>query len=207
MLMKEAVGDFVEVVIANFESAEKEGEAAAGDARRAIALMRAEPLVACETAPASTTASRHWEAVLAMAEASGQAPAADALRRVGPALRWKSLKGYYGAPAANLSDDMAAGFVAGQEGGLCATRTYGLFLLLLGPHTLYPPHAHPMIELYYPLAGTADWKRGDEDWAPKAPGTFIHHPSGVAHATRPGTEPMLAFGVVFGDLGTPAVLI
>jgi hypothetical protein len=207
MLMKEAVGAFVEVVIANFENSENESEAAAGDARRAIALMRAEPLVTCETAPADTTASRHWEAVLAMAGASGQAPAAASLRRVGGALRWNSLKEYYGAPAAGLSDDMAACSVAGREGGLFATRTYGLFLLLLGPHTLYPLHAHPMIELYYPLAGTADWKRGNEGWAPKAPGTFIHHPSGVAHATRPGTEPMLAFGVVFGDLGTPAVLI
>lgn len=207
MPMIEAVEDFVEVVIANFESAEKEGEAAAGDARRAIALMREESLAACETAAASTTACIHWEAVLAMAEASGQAPAAGALRRIGPALRWKSLKEYYGAPAAGLSDDMAACFVTGQEGGLFATRTYGLFLLLLGPYTLYPLHAHPMIELYYPLAGTADWKRGDEDWTPKTPGTFIHHPSGVAHATRPDTEPMLAFGVVFGDLGTPASLV
>ena len=207
MPMKEAVEEFVAVVIANFEKAEKEGKAAAGDAAHAIALMRAEPLAACETTPAGATVCRHWETVLAMAEASGQAPAAGALRHLGPALHWKSLKQYYGAPAAGLSDDMAACIVAGQDGALFATRSYGLFLLLLGPHTLYPLHAHPMIELYYPLAGTADWKRGDEDWAPKVPGTFIHHPSGAAHATRPSAEPILAFGVVFGDLDTPAVLV
>lgn len=65
-------------------------------------------------------------------------------------------------------------------------------VLLLGPEIEYPPHSHAAEEIYLPLAGAADWLRGDEGWRQRHPGELIHHPSGIAHAMRTGGQPLLA---------------
>jgi hypothetical protein len=81
--------------------------------------------------------------------------------------------------------------ILGPRGG----ATHGKIacgLLLLGPHTLYPPHRHEAEEIYVPLSGTAEWQQGDAIWRPCAPGTLIHHCSEEPHAMRTGTEPLLA---------------
>jgi hypothetical protein len=64
--------------------------------------------------------------------------------------------------------------------------------LLLGPDIEYPPHAHAAEEIYVPLAGTADWLRGDEGWRQRSPGAPIHHPSWIPHAMRTAGQPLLA---------------
>jgi hypothetical protein len=69
---------------------------------------------------------------------------------------WSELIGLRGPVA---SDRIACGF------------------LLLGPDIEYPPHAHAAEEIYLPLAGTADWLRGDEGWRQRGPGVPIHHPA------------------------------
>lgn len=76
--------------------------------------------------------------------------------------------------------------------GPIANEAAAFGFLILGPHTLYPSHAHEAEELYLPLAGTAWWQRGREAPAPVPPGTPIHHPSWLPHAMRTEAEPLVA---------------
>ena len=77
-------------------------------------------------------------------------------------------------------------------------------LLYLAPGTFYPPHAHPAEEAYHLLAGASDWQAGAGVMTRRSPGDRMEHPSGVSHAMRSGTTPMLALYVWRGDLFTPA---
>ena len=79
----------------------------------------------------------------------------------------------------------------GQRGAFVSDRV-ACGVLLLGPETEYPDHAHEAEELYLPLAGRALWRSGGSDWRLRPPGTWIHHPSWTPHAMRTSQEPLLA---------------
>jgi hypothetical protein len=64
--------------------------------------------------------------------------------------------------------------------------------LLLGPGLTYPDHHHIAEEIYVPLTGGADWRKGDGPFVTRSAGDVIHHPSNVNHAMRTGDEPLLA---------------
>ena len=81
--------------------------------------------------------------------------------------------------------------IIGTSGAVPSERLACGFLLL-GPHTFYPRHHHEAEEIYVPLVGIAEWEKGDEGWRERRPGTVIHHPSHVPHATRTSDEALLA---------------
>lgn len=92
--------------------------------------------------------------------------------------------------------------------GLFASEQLRLGFLLLGPDTLYPPHAHASEEVYLVLAGTAAWQRDSGPWRDRPPGTAIHHPPHLAHATRTASEPLLALYLWWGaDPRVPARMV
>lgn len=76
--------------------------------------------------------------------------------------------------------------------GVVPSERLACGFLLLGPDTFYPRHHHEAEEIYVPLVGTAAWQKGDEGWREQQPGTVIHHPSDVPHATRTADEALLA---------------
>ncbi len=76
--------------------------------------------------------------------------------------------------------------------GHFASDTVAAGLLVLGPDIVYPDHRHIAEELYVPLTGGAEWRKGEESFAVRAAGEVIHHPSNVAHAMRTGAEPLVA---------------
>ncbi|MDH6232682.1 hypothetical protein M2281_003281 [Mesorhizobium soli] len=65
-------------------------------------------------------------------------------------------------------------------------------LLILGPNIVYPDHHHVAEEIYIPLTGGTEWRKGESGFVPRAAGEVIHHPSNVNHAMRTGAEPLLA---------------
>jgi hypothetical protein len=65
-------------------------------------------------------------------------------------------------------------------------------LLVLGPDVLYPDHRHVAEELYVPLTGGTQWRKGEGGFVERAAGEVIHHPSNVSHAMRTGAEPLIA---------------
>jgi quercetin dioxygenase-like cupin family protein len=76
--------------------------------------------------------------------------------------------------------------------GLVPSEQLAVGLLMLGPDVVYPSHSHDAEEVYLPLSGRAAWQRGAEGWRERAPGEVIHHASGVPHAMRTASEPLLA---------------
>ena len=123
-------------------------------------------------------------------------PAAAALSRIYNHLNWQE------APR-----KMPASFVGrycftilvGPEGLIKHDRfNFGTFFQ--GRHTFYPSHRHKAVEIYFPFSGTALWQHGEDEFAPVKPGTLIHHPSCLPHATETLDEPLLAIWAWTGDL-------
>jgi hypothetical protein len=50
-----------------------------------------------------------------------------------------------------------------------------LGVTLQAPGLDYPAHGHEAVEIYYILAGGADWQQGDGVWRRKVPGDFVLH--------------------------------
>ena len=139
----------------------------------------------------------------------GCAPFAAALREAAPLLRWRQTYTAAEVPAGFLERYGWTALVGPD--GVLASDALACGVLLLGPATLYPSHAHAAEEFYLPLAGTADWQQGDQSFRPRGPGTVIRHASEEPHAMRTGAEPLLALYLWQGDgigacarLGPPA---
>jgi len=81
-----------------------------------------------------------------------------------------------------------------------------LGLLMLGPERHYKDHYHPAPELYWPLTGPSDWKRGAGGFETRQAGDTIWHPPLRMHATRTGTKPLLAVWSWTSDTATAAKL-
>jgi hypothetical protein len=96
-------------------------------------------------------------------------------------------------------EDFGAGFLErygwseliGSRGPVANDRI-AVGFLMLGPDVHYPEHSHDAEEIYLPLAGEAEWRRGNEAWRKVKPGTPIHHSSRLVHATRTLADPLLA---------------
>ena len=84
--------------------------------------------------------------------------------------------------------------------GLAVTDELRFGLYLQAADTVYPPHRHAAEELYFVVAGTAEWQKDDADFAPREPGTLIHHVPWQDHATTTHGEPLLAMWAWLGDL-------
>ncbi len=85
--------------------------------------------------------------------------------------------------------------------GIWPSEQMLLGFTLIAPHTRYPVHAHPAIELYLVIAAAA-WALGDAPAEIRQPGSLIVHPSGAPHAMTTGAEPLLALFTWRGDLVT-----
>jgi quercetin dioxygenase-like cupin family protein len=132
------------------------------------------------------------------------------LAALGPLLVWTRNPNYRRRPDPRFLGNYGYGVVLGPTGRLARPLipdpAAALGLLVLGPGLEYRRHRHPAEEIYIPLAGTAWWQRGDEPWRRVAPGTAIHHPPGLPHATRTGGEPLVALYIWQGEIGIHARL-
>ncbi|MCX5512552.1 hypothetical protein C3941_04345 [Kaistia algarum] len=119
-------------------------------------------------------------------------------------LRWTF--GYAPDPRRpTLSDAIGFADILGKSSLLPASGIVA-GLTLIAPHTYYPLHIHPAVELYLVLSGTAEWTAGSTI-AAQPPGTLILHPSDLPHAMRTGHEPLLALFTWSGDIVTPSRFI
>ena len=186
--------------------------AAAPDAAAEIARLAA---VLAGVAPAAGGARgaplpvcRWWGAALDGAAAGPAASVADALRALGPHVIWTQNPNYRRRPPdAGFLDNYGYAVIAGPPQAasppLVVEHRLAMGVLLLGPGTHYPLHAHPASELYVAL-GAGDWWRGAGPWRREAAGAVIHHPPQMPHALRAGPAPLLAVYLWRGDLATAA---
>ena len=154
---------------------------------------------------------RWWDAALDGASAGPAAAVADALRALGPSLSWTQNPNYRRRPPdAGFLDNYGYAVIAGPPQAasppLVVEHRLAMGVLLLGPGTHYPLHAHPAAELYLAL-GAGDWWRDAGPWRREAAGALIHHPPHMPHALRAGPAPLLAVYLWRGDLATAARLV
>ncbi|MCP4329259.1 MAG: cupin domain-containing protein [Alphaproteobacteria bacterium] len=156
---------------------------------------------------------RHLGTALAEARLAGAGDLAAAIDALADQLRWHDTYGFYGHDPSLEPFQGEYAFTAimapesrGRFGLLTSDRTF-FGLSLQGPNIYYPPHAHTAVEVYYVIAGSAAWRRGDEAWTIRKPGTFILHDSGVAHAMRTANEPLLCLYSWVTDLVSPVDLV
>ena len=131
---------------------------------------------------------------------------AAAIAAVEDRLQWRQSAGYSDAV---LGEGFTANygwceFIGGN--GFFPGDDFRLGLLLLGPNLHYKDHYHPAPELYWPLTGPSDWKRGAGGFAVKAAGEIIWHKPFVMHATRTRETPLLALWCWTEDTATPPKL-
>jgi len=167
------------------------------------AAVRALDLSAPMPQPRTLPVCRFWDRMTA-AKAAGAHPLLGDLAELGPALGWVQNPNYVAAPP---SPDFLGNYgyaVLAGPGGLMASEELALGVLMLGPGIHYPTHRHPAVEIYVPLAGEAEWQKGEEPWRTEPPGAVIRHESMMPHATRTLAEPLLAAYLWRGDLATHA---
>jgi mannose-6-phosphate isomerase-like protein (cupin superfamily) len=105
--------------------------------------------------------------------------------------------------APSLGEKIAYAEIVGPEAPY-RSAIFCLGLTLIAPESLYPPHRHPAVEIYYVLSGTASWSLNHRE-RELPPGTFVLHPSLAAHAMRTRCEPLLAAYTWSGeDIHTPS---
>ena len=143
----------------------------------------------------------------------GSVAVVAAVRDAASALRWRQNQSY--SDTAFLPS-YAYSELVGPSGHARHDR-YAIGLLYLAPRTFYPAHAHPAEEAYHVLSGASEWWQGEPAGAAsagsaadasalRAPGARVLHPSGVMHAMRSGSRPLLALYIWRGDIGVAAQL-
>ncbi len=131
---------------------------------------------------------------------------AAALAAVEDRLNWCLSVGYSDAL-------LGAGFMANYgwceivgSNGFFPGADFRLGLLLLGPNLHYKDHYHPAPELYWPLTGPSDWKRGAGGYESRSAGEIIWHKPFVMHATKTLDTPLLAVWNWTEDTASPVKL-
>lgn len=179
------------------------GPMLAAAAARLRGLLVGDPKVAGER---RKPVSRFMPDVLRLAATSPLDTIAEAFAAVEPVSDWVQNPNYTAEVMGRHFVDRYGYVELVGPGRPYPSREMLVGLLLLGPGTHYPDHAHAAEEVYHVVAGTAEWWREDADWAPRSPGSAIHHAPRVRHATRTRDEPLLALYCWRGAILKPARL-
>ncbi|WP_136442168.1 dimethylsulfonioproprionate lyase family protein [Pacificoceanicola onchidii] len=128
----------------------------------------------------------------------------DAAQAAAPFAQWRET--YKGtALGQDFLDRFGCYAVAGGGGAFEAGET-GVFLVYMPAGLDYPWHHHPAEEIYFVIAGEAEFRLHGEPPRTLRPGSHVFHPSNQPHATRTHAHPLLALVLWRGDLGTRPVL-
>lgn len=129
----------------------------------------------------------------------------NSLRAISPQMNWRET--YQGTPLAEEFYNRFACYEFLGDGGPFQCEGMRGFIVYMPSHLWYPFHYHPSEELYFILAGEAEFRIEGE--APKTlrAGDAVYHPSGVHHATETKDSPFLAWVLWRGpDFVTPPLL-
>ncbi|MCC7046566.1 MAG: cupin [Alphaproteobacteria bacterium] len=204
--MAQAIQALVDTIRAHFQSCrtERRDIGAALDHLRATIDARPVAEGAPIVPPANTAAQRYLAGALAAGAAGPAGAIAAAIGRARDGLVWH----YNYAPVPgqpDLPEKVAFCEILGPRAGLRSDATR-LGFSLLGPATHYPMHAHPAVELYYVLAGTARWITPSAA-AEQPPGAFILHRASEPHAMETAGEALLALYSWSGDIESPSLYV
>jgi hypothetical protein len=178
----------------------------------ALALRRLEQQ-GIDAMPSRTMAARRLPACRHLPEAVAAVIGLDSslaalLAEIEDQLAWQQNANYSDAAMCcdGYMDNYAYAELVGP-GGLWPGSDFRMGLLLLGPHLHYREHSHAAPELYWLLTGPSEWKSASGDFGSREQGATIWHPPHMVHATRTGTNPLLALYIWTSDVGQPARLV
>ncbi|BBK40356.1 transcriptional regulator [Allostella vacuolata] len=150
--------------------------------------------------PRALPAGDHLDRAIAQGRAGGEGGLIEAVAGLAPALHWTY--GYPDHPRfAGLADRIAFCEVVGLR-AFRRSEQVRLGLTLMAPGTIYPAHAHPAVETYLVISGTALWQAGQGAAALRPPGAIVWHPGEVSHVMTTLSEPLLAVWSWTGDILT-----
>lgn len=204
--MAEAIQALVDTIRAHFQTcrSERRDVGAALDHLRATIDAPSATESASAVPPANTAAARYLASALAAGAAGPAGAIASAMARARNELDWH----YNYAPVPgqpDLPEKVAFCEILGPQAGLRSDATR-LGFSLLGPGTHYPMHAHPAVELYYVISGTARWITPFAA-AAQPPGAFILHRASEPHAMETAGEALLALYSWSGDINSPSLYV
>jgi mannose-6-phosphate isomerase-like protein (cupin superfamily) len=129
----------------------------------------------------------------------------DAAQAVTPVAHWR--RTYRGAAVDPSFYDGFGCFGVVGAGGPYVSPDLRAFMIYLPAGFHYPPHHHPAEELYFIVAGEAEFEMTGHAPRILRPGDHMLHPSGVAHATRTHDHPVLALVYWRGDITTLPTMV
>jgi hypothetical protein len=155
--------------------------------------------------PRFLSACRHLPQTVAEATMV-DADLAAALASIEDELAWEQTSGYSDAA---LGEGFMANYCHCQivgPNGFFPGNDFLLGFLVLGPNLHYKDHYHPAPELYWPLTGPSEWKRGAGGYESRQAGETIWHRPFIVHATATLETPLLALWCWTGETATPTKL-
>ena len=159
-----------------------------------------------EPEPARKPACRHLPQTVAET-AMLNADLAAAIASIEDHLHWRQTEGYSDAVLGDgFMENYAHCEIVGPH-GFFPGNDFLLGVFILGPGRLYKDHYHPAPELYWPLTGPSDWKRGAGGFSTRRAGETIWHRPDIVHATATLATPLLAVWCWTRDTTTPARLL
>ncbi len=138
--------------------------------------------------PIQVPGCRHLSRALNIGEVGPAGAVARGIRALEPILSWAR------NPRYNV-ENMGADFMDnyGWSGlGLTGSGDMSFGILLLGPGVTYPPTSYESEGIFLVIAGSPEWKSGDDPWKRAEDGSVICRPWNGTEGKRCGTEPMLA---------------
>jgi mannose-6-phosphate isomerase-like protein (cupin superfamily) len=193
------------------------GLASAGSSRAHLQTVMdavGEPRRAAPVDPAfPEPVSRLLPECLVAARRGGTGALADAIEGCAGSLVWRQTFDAYGRDPALARFQSTYAFASAMAPSLRGPYSPRLSdramvgLTIQGPDTRYPPHAHKAIEVYYVIAGTAEWQQGRGPWRPCPPGTFLFHDAHEPHAMRTGSETLLTVYAWVNDLDSGYAMV
>ena len=79
------------------------------------------------------------------------------------------------------------------------------FVIYQKPGFYYPMHHHPAEELYLVVAGEGEFHQEGQESRRLGPGNTVYHASNVPHALTTHDQPIMAYVLWRGDLGTKPI--
>jgi quercetin dioxygenase-like cupin family protein len=204
--LQRRINDFLELTIGHLNAAKVTAPLQAEIAQLRSVWPKPGPMIG-QTKPSRLPACDYLGTALALARTGATADLVAAIAPLADQLQWTYSYPSDGEQDSNdLANRIAFSQIVGRK-GLIANADIHVGLTLMAPHTSYPAHAHPAVEVYLVVSGSAIWQAGDAAATRQPPNAVIFHPSNVPHAMTTDVEPLLAIWTWRGDLASPSVYL
>ena len=128
----------------------------------------------------------------------------DAIIKASSDAQWRET--YKNTHIAELFREKFGCYCVIGEGGPFTSDEMGAYIVYMPKDLYYPFHHHPAEELYFIIAGEAEFLMEGKDPKRLGPGEHVFHPSNHPHATKTHDHPFLALVLWRGDMSVAPVL-